>query len=466
MRGKAALISVTVLSLAVSVVSSVNAVAASRSPAASQSRGARASKAAYAARRLYDPVGVNGVDQARLLSISQSVTSALSPKVFAGIALNTHAGIVDLYLANTSAAALAPAMAAVPASERGLIRVHHVPLSEAALSTDMARAGTAASRLLSGRVPVQAYWPDFTTGAIVVTLYRPTAAQRSRASRALASLPAQVRSTATAITPIPPASTPPTASAATVSAATTATLGKNRAYDWSPWTGGDFIDSTYSKYYHLCTDSWPIRIGTKHFITTAGHCSPAGHRWINMTLNSSGHPVGDKKYIGTGVKNELKTRHHLDVQLLPARGLADVWSGHILRNYRTSITGHTTPPPGTRVCDDGAYEGTICGAKVNRSYYNACVISSDGKMCHLYRAHRPKGKVLIGQGDSGGPDYVAVGSTTHVIAAKGIGLNSLETVAHLKCPAFTWRGRVCSNVMFYTGLTKILKRYGAKLHTK
>jgi hypothetical protein len=87
-------------------------------------------------------------------------------------------------------------------------------------------------------------------------------------------------------------------------------------------------------------------------------------------------------------------------------------------------------------------------------------------MCHLYRAHLPAGNVLIGQGDSGGPDYAAIGSTSHVTSVKGVGLNSLETVANLKCPHFSWRGRVCSNVMFFTGLNKILKRYNAKLRTR
>jgi hypothetical protein len=185
-----------------------------------------------------------------------------------------------------------------------------------------------------------------------------------------------------------------------------------------------------------------------------------------MTLNKNKQPLGDKKFIGKGQKNELKTRHHLDVQLLPAANLSLVWSGHILKNYATKVHSHLIPPVGTHVCQDGAYEGTICGAKVTRADHNACIVSSDGKMCHLYRASRPKGKVLIGQGDSGGPDYVAIGKTSHVSAAKGVGLNSLETVANLKCPAFTWRGKVCSNTMFFTGLNAILSFYHAKLRTR
>lgn len=388
----------------------------------------------------------------------------MSSKVLAGVALDTHAGKLNLYLANTSSGVRAAAMAAVPLADRSLIRFHHVPLSESALNGFMARTGTVVDRLVAARVPVQSYYPDFESGRVVVTLYKATSAQRNLAARAMASLPVRLAATATKIAPIPAVTV--RANSVGPAATVAAVHHGNRAFGHSPWLGGSFIDSTYGGFFHFCTDSWPIKIGRHEFLTTAGHCSPAGHRWINMTLNKNKRPLGDKKFIGKGQRNELKTRHHLDVQLLPAANLSLVWSGHVLKNYATKVHSHIVPPVGTHVCQDGAYEGTICGAKVTRNGHNVCIVSSDGKMCHLYRASRPKGKVLIGQGDSGGPDYVAIGRTSHVSAAKGVGLNSLETVANLRCPAFTWRGRVCSNVMFFTGLTAILRFYHAKLRTR
>jgi Trypsin len=412
-------------------------------------------------RQLYDPVGINGVAQHELLQITQNLTDGMSPKVFAGVAVDTHAGMVDLYLANTSPGARESAMATVATAQRGLIRIHHVAMSETALNAAMASTGSAVDRLLAARVPVQSYYPDFMGGRIVVRLYRPTAAQRARAAAAVTSLPVRLATTRTAIVPVPPATAP-----ARQGAPAAASGGKNRAFDKPAWTGGDFIDSTYSNFFHFCTDSWPIKIGSKQYITTAGHCSPSGHHWINMTLGRDGKTeLGDKRLIGVGSKNELKSSHHLDVQVLKTSNMADVWSGQVLSNYRTKVRKSVTPPVGAKICDDGAYEGTICGIKVNKSDYNSCIVSSDGKMCHLYRAHRPKQKVAIGQGDSGGPDYIAIGSTSHVRSVKGVGLNSLETVANMKCPHFTWRGKVCSNVMFFTGLNKILKLYRAKLRT-
>lgn len=355
-------------------------------------------------------------------------------------------------------------MASVPLADRTLIRIHHVPLSAAALNAAMSGTGSAVDRLLSAKVPVQSYYPDFESGRVVVTLYKPTKAQRATTARAVGSLPVRVTSTATAVQPIPAAvtsATPSSGVSASVSAAR-----QNRAYGHSPFAGGSFIDSTYSNFFHFCTDSWPLKIGKSTYLTTAGHCSPAGHKWINLTLNKNKKPIGSRKFIGKGARNELKTKKHLDVQLLRTSNLPEVWSGVLLNNYLTKVKTHVVPPVGTHVCDDGAYEGTICGAKVSKSDHNACIVSSDGKMCNLYRASRPKGKVLIGQGDSGGPDYVAIGGTKHVTSAKGVGLNSLETAANMKCPHFTWRGKVCSNVMFFTSLTAILRIYHAKLRTK
>jgi hypothetical protein len=205
-RGKTALISVTVLSLAVSVVSSVNAIAASRTPAtgASASRSTSARAAARADQQLYDPVGINGVAQSHLLSLSQSVTSAMSARVLAGVALNTHAGKLNLYLANTSSGVRATAMAAVPLADRSLIRIHHVPLSESALNAKVASTGTVVDRLVSARIPVQSYYADFESGKVVVTLYKATAAQRSLAVRATRSLPVRIAATRTAIASIKP----------------------------------------------------------------------------------------------------------------------------------------------------------------------------------------------------------------------------------------------------------------------
>jgi hypothetical protein len=449
------MMAVSAASLAVVALSSAGAVAAGSAPHTHHA--ARP----VMSRQLYDPVGANGVAQSELLRTAQRVTSALPRSVLAGVSVHTGAGTIDVYVARSAPGGAAAVRAAVPAGQRGLVRVHRVRYSQTALDAYMARTGSVAGRLAAARVPVQAWWRNFTRGVIVVSLYRPTPAQRRLAAHALRGLPVRLTSTATAIAPIP-AVTTRAAAAALVPATLT---GKNRAQDARPWTGGDFIDSTYGGLFHLCTDSWPIKIGTTLYVTTAGHCSPAGHKWINMTLNKNHQPVGDRKLIGTGTKNELSGKH-VDAQLLPASNVPFVWSGQLLKNYRSAVQTHLIPPVGIKVCNDGAYEGTVCGAKVIKSHYDSCVATSVGTMCHLYMAQLPAGHVLVGEGDSGGPDYVAVVSGGRVTAAKGVGLNSLETVANLSCKFFTWRGKVCSNAMLFTGLTAILKSYGASLRVK
>ena len=443
------------MALAVPALSAVGAVASSRA-APPAGGGARAAVAS----RVFDPVGANGVAQSALLRLSQRVTASVPARVLAGVSVNTHAGIVNVYLARGAGGRTAVA-AAVPARQAGLVRVHRVPLSGAALSAAMARAGSVAGRLAAGRVPVQSWWRDFTRGVIVVSLYRPTAAQKAAAVRALAGIPARVTATRVKIAPIPAVTAP----AATGRAA--ALVGHNRAFDTSPFAGGDFIDSTFGGFFHFCTDSWPIKFGGKQYITTAGHCAPAGHKWIVLTLNKNKQPLGNRKVVGIGAKNRLKTRHHLDVQVLPTANVASVWSGKVLNNNLSAVRSHFIAPVGTKVCNDGAYEGTVCGAKIVKSHFDSCVVTSDGKMCHLYMAHKPAGEVLIGQGDSGGPDYVVLRTSGGLVTrVKGIGLNSLETVANLNCPFFKWRGPVCSNTMLFTGLNAILKSYSATLRTR
>jgi hypothetical protein len=439
----------------VSALTAIGAAASTRPHAA-------ASKSAAKSSPLYDPAGINGVHQSELIQISDRVSSAISAKSLAGTALDTHAGKLDVYVAGTSASAFATATATMPAAQRGLIRVHHVPLGLTALNANMNRTGTKVQGLVSRKVPVQSWWADFTTGKIVVSLYKPTSAQRRLADRSMGSLPHQITTTSVKIIPIPAVSRNVAASKAPIPAAAQ----RSRGFDHSPFLGGDFIGHLMGSSIALCTDSWPISIGSKHYITTAGHCGNNGASWRNTTLNKNSQLVGSQKHVGTAIRNDLHTTKHLDAQLLPTGNMPDIWSGKVFNNNLVHVTAHLIPPAGTKVCDDGAYEGNVCGAVLSKSHYNGCVQSPDGQMCHLFQASLPKGHVLIGQGDSGGPDIVVAGTSNGKITkAKAIGLNSLETAVNLPCHLFTWRGNVCSNTMLYTGVVAILKAYGATLRT-
>lgn len=444
--------------LAAAAFTEPNALAATHHAATATSSSASSAQA-----RLADPVGVNGVPQHELLEINQQVTERTSPTTLAGTALDTHAGVINLYVASS---ATPNAVTQLPGTWKQLVHVHHVRYGQAALNTYMADVAAITSRLTAAGVPVQSWWPDFENSAIAVSLYRPTPAQQRQADLALAGLPARITTASTRVEPIPAATAAPEAGASL-----RPLIGSNSAYDSSPWAGGDFIYTQLtSTELGLCTDSWPVTISSTSYVLTAGHCrttaqGASGAAWYNGGVNNSDAVFGSETKIGAAWDNTL-SNDHLDAQVIAASADPYVWSNYYPDNNTTAVTGSTTPPVGASVCDDGAYEGTICGATISSANYNACINSSDGEMCHLYQASKPAGEVLIGQGDSGGPDYEAIYSGQYVADATGVGLNSLESAESLACPAYTWRGNVCSDTMYFTSLPAILSNDNASLKIK
>lgn len=407
-------------------------------------------------RGLYDPVGADGIPQHELLQVASAMRTA-DPD-YAGVALDSRAGVVNLYLTSSSAAVRTRILRGVPAGLRTLVHVHQVPESQAALQGFLADTSTAVRRLNARRVPVQSWWPDFQHGVIGVVLYKPSATQLRLARAALAGIPVSLTTTTVRIVPTSLATRRAHAAPASFSNCTGVL---NRACDTPAWAGGDFIDDQS----YACTDSWPVVIGSSYYLLTAGHCDVAGKTWLNGYSTTS-VSIGSGTTIGAGASNALQTSANLDAQLLPvatATGVVpSVWTGSYPQNSITQLLGNTSPVVGTVICNDGAFEGTICGAPV--SQVNTCVNNQSldyggtANFCSLDVASLPTGQVLTGQGDSGGPDYVA--GPGGVFAA---GLNSLENDDGLACPAFTNRNNVCSSTSYFTTTTAILAHYGATL---
>lgn len=405
-------------------------------------------------RRLYDPVGANGVPQHELLSIAAELTAGAPRADYSGVALDTRRGIVTVYLANTSTGVLEQALARVPVAQRGLVQVRQVPLPLTTLNSYMARATDAVRRLLASHVDVRSWWPDFTRGVIAVVLYKPRPGQVAAARRALAGIPSAIGATTAALSTTSDPTCP-----------FPLTTGVNSACDTSPWTGADFTTNGGT-----CTDSWPIMMGASYYMLTAGHCTKAANSVDFVNEGDDSGSFGSDISIGTGEQNALNnTSSSVDAQLIPGSAgvttfLPQVWTGNTTGNVAAStplpVLGAATPPSGTSICSDGAYEGKVCGAVVQQDNYDSCQTSSEepGVMfCHTYEAMLSSG-VLLGKGDSGGPDFEITSS-----GVTGVGLNSLGNPGNLTCPAFTGRGPVCSNIAFFTGLNDILSHYGASL---
>ena len=328
----------------------------------------------------------------------------------------------------------------------------------------MTKSHLIVTRLLESKVPIQAFWPDFMRGVIQVQLLRPASGDMQAATQAFKGMPAQFSTTTTPVAPLQPVRAP---KGVKVPNGVQVHLGSNTANDTSPWAGGDFIIDPNAG--ELCTDGWPVSVGGQSYMTTAGHCS-LGDPWFNGTFDNDGNFIGDGDFIGTGSQNAL-SGSAIDSQLLATGVVPDVWTGNYPLNRTAAILGWHNPPVGESVCQGGAFEGTICGAKVSSSSYNACISiqNSDPQAsvtCHVYEAVNPPGVVLVGQGDSGGPAYTAIFSGQVLSDVSGIGSNTAELGENLSCPAFPWRGNVCSDTMLFTGLGAILNQYNGNLITQ
>ena len=73
--------------------------------------------------------------------------------------------------------------------------------------------------------------------------------------------------------------------------------------------------------------------------------------------------------------------------------------------------------------------------------------------------------MIVGKGDSGGPVVIPTYTGSTITSVKVTGVITGETTDDLACPQFTWRGKVCSDTVFWTGSNAILSYYNATLLT-
>lgn len=412
------------------------------------------------------PVGRNGVTQDTLLRIAHTLTATVPPTTYADVVLDTGAGMVDLYLTDTSGAARDHALASMTAAQAQLVRVYSAPRTHVVVDRDLTRAGNTVTDLIKAHVPVQSYGPDYVSGVIQVTLLNPLSGQLQAATQAFGSLPVQITGTSAAYAQfsLPEGARPVATGSVDPGALSDCTGLVNRACDNSPWHGGDFIyDENSVDHLHAdCSSSWPISLGARDYILTAGHCDSAGETWMNGSFIQN---FGSGLTIGVGSQN-LGPR--IDVQLLSAASVQpSVWTGSYPTDTATPIVGVADAVDGMKFCTGGAFDGQVCDVEV--SSYNQCHVNEAGQnVCGLVRATVPgeTGDVLDGPGDSGGPVYVPSGSGVTALGVIEGGFNDQY------CKVYTNRNftpdgkefKACSDVVFFTGLTTILANYpGASL---
>ncbi len=228
--------------------------------------------------------------------------------------------------------------------------------------------------------------------------------------------------------------------------------GPPRANDHPPWNGGDFITDTLTE---DCSSGFGAHRGRAQYMITAGHCFTGASLIRNA---SGGQQFGNMGVVGVVTRNSIN--HRLDSELIGTIGGSSklVFAGRSTSKVRDAVSGTAGSPLGMQVCQDGAFEGKICGLVV-KSKRTECIMEGRRRMvCHIFEADKIGGGIASGEGDSGGPVFRFMGSRLYATGIVTAGSRSGER----DCPTYQVKGlprRKCAPKLFYTSIAPILGRY-------
>jgi hypothetical protein len=242
----------------------------------------------------------------------------------------------------------------------------------------------------------------------------------------------------------------------------------DRAADTPPWNGGDYTIDTDLKrlFQEACTTGYGASGGGQQYLVTAGHCILTGNDVVNqepdakhkrtMGVASTTGSLGDKKGIDAGLIDTTKY----------GGSSKAIYSGSSSTGVEADVSGSASSPRGDQVCDDGAFEGLVCGLVIQNTMPE-CIKEQVRfgivyTVCDVERAQRTDGAIVVGDGDSGGPVFRYRGNLLYAtgIVTSGAGKN-------VKCHTQFkgWDTRYCNSVLFYTNIGAILKEFNVHLIT-
>ncbi len=236
------------------------------------------------------------------------------------------------------------------------------------------------------------------------------------------------------------------------------TIGPPRANDSAPWNGGDFITDALS---FDCSSGFGAHRAVQYMIT-AGHCFQRGRQILNGSGGQSdlmhGQLFGNFMPLGPVTS---KAGGNLDAEIITTSAFGGssklVYAGSSTSSERDAVSGTIVTPRGRQVCQDGAFEGEICGLVVRNSN-PICINTPDGRFCHIHKAVNTTGRIAVGQGDSGGPVFRFEGSLL-----KATGIVTAQAPGGRNCPTYQGphgdRGRLCSSTLYYTSIQPILSHF-------
>lgn len=180
----------------------------------------------------------------------------------------------------------------------------------------------------------------------------------------------------------------------------------NRTSDWSPWWGGDLLNTPTGG---TCTSGFSMISGSTKYNSTAGHCG-------NGVFQQNSQPYGST------VRRSYSNNGPTDAQIISANGGSApyIWYG---TSSNSVIHTWSDPYVGYSVCFDGYYTHFACGTT---NLGPMCVNFTDSgvTICGLFEAGAPSG-IIVQNGDSGGPVVSTVTDAVGMIVGKtGTGQSS------------------------------------------
>jgi len=355
---------------------------------------------------------------------------------YGGIAAVNHGQDLNVYLAGTPDATLeSQILGTAPADHVHLVQTSHTQTQLLDLRT---RVLGEASTLEGRGINLTSWGPDVWTGLERVQVQNLTPATAATLDTLFGASNISLVSS--------------TASTGGIASGT-------RVVDTKPFDGGDFIqgaDQYAAGYVDNCTSGFGAHAGNSYYLLGAQHCYASGTAITQNSsyITTSGTSIGtvatvDDNYAGLDAL-EISTPN---TPLYPTAGEPGS-SPAILTAGSTSpqtadVSGAETSPAGYQVCEDGAYEGEICGLVVQST--GSCINLTESVTPSVIRyacdedyATNPSGGIANGEGDSGSGVFRFNGA---LLEATGIDSASGTGIA---CQAYTTNGRQCFSDIFYT----------------
>ncbi len=369
--------------------------------------------------------------------------------VYGGVAAVNHGQDLNVYLVGVPSAAVAAAIRGdAPTS-----RVHFVdtPHSLAQLMALRDRVRDDVPVLAKDGIDITSWGPDVWTGKEQVTVYNLTSpVSATLTDRYGVDIVELVNSTR------------PTAGLAS----------GTRTADTRPFNAGDFIqgdDPYQAGYVDNCTSGFGAHSGNNYYLLGAQHCYNSG---TAITQDSSyavasGTPIGtvaqvDDNYGGLDALSIATPNDPLYPTVGSPGSSPAIFTAGSLSPQTADVSGVVTSPPGYQVCEDGAYEGEICGLVVQTT--NTCINITEAPgvvryACGEDYAVNPSGGIANGQGDSGSGLFRFDGALLEATGIDSAGSNQIP------CQAYTGNGRECFSDVYFTEVGQILNEFALTINT-